>query len=88
MGYALHRMPLIAKAGEGLWMASAFGGHGLNTTAMAGVLIADAIARGDDRFRQFGAFAPRWAGGPLGRAGVQATYWGMQLRDWCDERRV
>jgi hypothetical protein len=51
-------------------------------------LIADAIALGDDRYRQFQAFAPLWAGGPLGRAGVQATYWGMQLRDWYDERLV
>jgi glycine/D-amino acid oxidase-like deaminating enzyme len=24
MGYALHKMPFIAKAGEGLWIASAF----------------------------------------------------------------
>jgi glycine/D-amino acid oxidase-like deaminating enzyme len=85
MGYALHKMPLIGGDGQGQWHATAFGGHGLNVTAMAGILIARAIAEGDDAFRRFGAFAPRWAGGPFGRAGVQASYWWMQIRDRLDE---
>jgi glycine/D-amino acid oxidase-like deaminating enzyme len=86
MGYALHKMPVIGKAGGGLWFASAFGGHGLNTTAMAGLLIAGAIAEGDDRYRQFDPYGPQWAGGPLGRLGVQLSYWQMQARDRWDER--
>ncbi len=87
MGYALHKMPLIGQIEDGVWYATAFGGHGLNTTAMAGLLIARAIADGDDEYRRFSAFAPRWAGGPLGRVGVQSSYWMMQLRDRLDEAK-
>ena len=87
MGYALHKMPLIGGDGQGQWWATAFGGHGMNTTAMAGLLLARAIANGDDEYRRFAPFAPRWAGGPFGRAGVQASYWWMQLRDRLDEAK-
>lgn len=88
MGYALHKMPLIGRDTEGQWFATAFGGHGMNTTAMAGQLLARAIADGDDEYRRFAPFAPLWAGGQLGRAGVQASYWWMQLRDRIDEARA
>lgn len=87
MGYALHKMPLIGQLEEGVWYATAFGGHGLNTTAMAGALLARAIAQGDDEYRRFAPFAPRWAGGPFGRLGVQTSYWMMQLRDRMDEAK-
>jgi gamma-glutamylputrescine oxidase len=87
MGYARHMMPLIGGDGRGQWWATAFGGHGMNTTAMGGILIARAIAAKDDEWRRFTPFAPVWAGGPFGRAGVQATYWFMQWKDRRDERR-
>lgn len=86
MGYARHKMPVIGKPGEGLWMATAFGGHGLNTTAMAGQLIAAAIAGGDDRWKLFAPFGAPWVGGPFGQAGVQVSYWAMQAKDRLDER--
>ncbi len=84
MGYALHSMPLIGQVEDGLWMATAFGGHGLNTTAMAGCLIAGAISENDARYKTFEAYKRNWAGGLSGRAGVQMKYWGMQLRDWYE----
>jgi glycine/D-amino acid oxidase-like deaminating enzyme len=87
MGYALHKMPLIGRDQEGQWFGTAFGGHGLNTTAMAGILLARAIADGDDSYRQFAPFAPDWAYGQLGRLGVQGAYWWMQARDKWDESR-
>jgi gamma-glutamylputrescine oxidase len=87
MGYALHKMPLIGRDQQGQWFATAFGGHGLNTTAMGGLLIGRAIADGDDSYRRFAPFAPRWAFGQLGRLGVQGTYWWMQARDRLDEAR-
>ncbi len=87
MGYARHLMPLIGGDGAGQWWATAFGGHGMNTTAMAGLLISRAIATKDDEYRRFAPFAPVWAGGPFGRAGVQASYWFMQWKDARDERR-
>lgn len=87
MGYARHFMPLIGSDGQGQWWATAFGGHGMNTTAMGGILMARAIAAKDDEYRRFAPFAPQWAGGPFGRVGVQAGYWYMQLKDRLDERR-
>ena len=86
MGYCIHKMPLIGEIQPGIWAATAFGGHGLNTTAMAGLLVSSAICEGDTRWHDFSAYPPRWAGGLLGRTGVQLSYWGMQLRDWWDER--
>ncbi len=85
MGYALHKMPLIGRDLEGQWFATAFGGHGLNTTAMGGLLIARAIVHGDDAYRRFLPFAPRFAFGQLGRLGVQGSYWWMQAKDRYDE---
>jgi glycine/D-amino acid oxidase-like deaminating enzyme len=88
MGYALHKMPLIGRSADGQFYAAAFGGHGLNTTAMAGLLVARAIAEKDEDYRRFAVFGPRWAGGPFGRFGVQGSYWAMQLRDAFDESRT
>ena len=88
MGYARHFMPLIGGDGQGRWWATAFGGHGMNTTAMGGILMARAIAAKDGEYKRFAAFAPQWAGGIFGRAGVQAGYWTMQLKDKLDERRL
>jgi len=85
MGYALHSMPLIGQVEDGLWMATAFGGHGLNTTAMAGCLIAAAISKGDDRYKLFSPYKRTWAGGLIGRAGVQMKYWAMQAQDRFEE---
>jgi hypothetical protein len=64
----MHRMPQIGELGSGVWLASGFGGHGLNTTAMAGNLIARAIVDGDQTWRQFTPFELVWAGGIFGRA--------------------
>ena len=87
MGYARHFMPLIGGDGQGQWWATAFGGHGMNTTAMGGILLARAIAAKDDEYRRFAPFAPVWAGGPFGRMAVQLGYWGMQVKDRLDEAK-
>lgn len=87
MGYAIHRMPQIGMLRPGAWVASAFGGHGLNTTAMAGELISGAIIDHDDRWRQFIPFGLVWSGGAWGRRAVQVLHWGRSLRDRFDEIR-
>lgn len=68
IGLTVHLMPQIGKLAPGVWLASGFGGHGLNTTAMAGTLIAGAIVEGDDRLRLFEPFELIWAGGRMGRS--------------------
>ena len=87
MGYARHKMPQIGRLGPGIWYSMGFGGHGMNTTAMAGELIAAAIAERDDRYRLFKPFGLAWTGGPLGPVAAQTTYWTYQLGDWFRERR-
>ncbi|MEE8274466.1 MAG: FAD-binding oxidoreductase, partial [Alphaproteobacteria bacterium] len=51
MSYAAHKMPQIGEVSPGVWYAMGFGGHGMNTTTMAGEAVAAAIAEGDDRIR-------------------------------------
>jgi len=78
LGRAIHRMPQIGAIEPGLWVASGFGGHGLNTTAMAGELIARGIVEGDETWRLFAPYELVWAGGTLGRAIAQGLYWGSR----------
>ena len=88
LGNTVHRMPQIGELGPGVWLASGFGGHGLNTTAMAGNLIARAIVHGDDTWRQFTPFELVWAGGICGRAVAQMRVWIKRLRDALAQRRA
>jgi gamma-glutamylputrescine oxidase len=78
LGRAVHRMPQIGAIEPGLWVASGFGGHGLNTTAMAGDLIARGIVDNDETWRLFAPYELVWAGGRLGRAVAQGLYWGSR----------
>jgi glycine/D-amino acid oxidase-like deaminating enzyme len=87
MGYARHKMPIVGRLGRGLWMASALGGHGQNTAAMAGSMIARAISRGDDEWRLLEPFGAPRIGRLLGRLAAQLEYWRLQMLDRRDERR-
>ncbi len=88
MGYALHKMPQVGRLAPGLWVCTAFGGHGVAQTAAGAIAVAEGIAGNDEHWRLFDPFGIVWAGGPFGRLGVQASYWSMQARDWWDERRA
>jgi len=77
VGQTVHGMPQIGQLRRGLWVASGFGRQGLNTSAMAGQLIARSILWGDERWRLFSPFELVWAGGPTGRfAGYVIGMWG------------
>lgn len=91
MSYARHLMPQIGKLGagsqnQGLWHCTAFGGHGMNTTAIGGKVVAEAITGESDRYRLYAPFGLDWAGGPFGRAAAQLTYWTYQAMDAWRER--
>jgi gamma-glutamylputrescine oxidase len=81
LGRAIHRMPQIGELEPGVWVASGFGGHGLNTTAMAGELIARGIVDSDLTWQLFAPYELVWAGGGLGRALAQGIYWGSRPLD-------
>jgi glycine/D-amino acid oxidase-like deaminating enzyme len=66
-GLTVHGMPQIGQLRQGLWIVSGFGHQGLNTSAMAGELIARSMLDGDDRWKLFLPFELVWAGGTTGR---------------------
>ncbi len=73
-----------------LWgnSSTAFGGHGLNTTAVGGKIVAEAISAQSDRYRLFEKFGLVWAGGGAGLVAAQLTYWKLQMQDWLAERQI
>ena len=87
MAYARHLMPQIGQLAQGVWYCTAFGGHGMNTTAMGGRVVAEGIAGDTQRYKLFAPFGLTWAGGSVGKAVVQLTYWSYQARDWWRERQ-
>jgi glycine/D-amino acid oxidase-like deaminating enzyme len=79
IGQTVHGMPQIGELRRGLWVASGFGRQGLNTSAMAGRLIASGIVHRDDRWKLFSPFELVWAGGRTGRiAGHGIGIWNRQ----------
>jgi gamma-glutamylputrescine oxidase len=81
MGFARHKMPLIRELAPDLWVNTAFGGHGLNTTSLGGELVATALLEGDRRFELLAPFGLGWTGGGVGRLAAQALYHGHALAD-------
>lgn len=85
MSYARHQMPQLGRVDEGLWLAQAFGGHGVAPTTFAGELLAAAIAGDDPRWREFAGYGLVSALKPAGFVGAQLSYWWLQARDaWRD----
>jgi glycine/D-amino acid oxidase-like deaminating enzyme len=78
IGQTVHGMPQIGQLRPGLWVASGFGRQGLNTSAMAGELLARSMFANDDRWRLFSPFELVWAGGTTGRVAGYAI--GMAAR--------
>ena len=87
MGYAPHKMPQIAEIDAGLWICSAFGGHGVAQTAAGADAVVAGILGDKSCAHLFAPFGTSWAGGAFGRAATQLVYWGLQARDWWDEKR-
>jgi glycine/D-amino acid oxidase-like deaminating enzyme len=88
LGRTLHGMPQIGELSPGLWLASGFGGHGFNTTAMAGNIISRAIVDGDDSWRLFLPFEMIWSGGRAGRVAAQIGYLWSRARLGFKARRA
>lgn len=86
MSYARHLMPQIGRMSPGVWYCTAFGGHGLNTTAIGGKVIAEGILGESERYKLYEPFGLVWAGGLAGLAVAQLTYWKLQAQDWWRER--
>jgi gamma-glutamylputrescine oxidase len=81
MSYARHQMPQIGQIDEGLWLAQAFGGHGVAPTTLAGEVLASALAEGDTRWREFADYGLVSAMKPAGFVGAQLSYWWAEFKD-------
>jgi gamma-glutamylputrescine oxidase len=81
MSYARHEMPQIAQLEPGLWVAQAFGGHGVAPTTVAGEVLASAIVDGDPTWKEYERYGLDSAMKPFGFAGAQATYGWLQAKD-------
>jgi gamma-glutamylputrescine oxidase len=90
MSYARHEMPQIGRIDDGLWLAQAFGGHGVAPTTFAGEVLAAGIADpADRRWREFADYGLVSALKPAGFVGAQLSYWWLQARDaWKDWREA
>lgn len=87
MSYARHEMPQLGQVDDNLWLAQAFGGHGVAPTTFAGELLASAIAEGDPRWRELRDYGLVSALKPAGFAAAQLRYWWLQAMDaWKDQR--
>lgn len=92
MGFARHKMPVVMPLEPDLWVITGFAGHGLNTTTMAGELVARALLGLDDDWRLATPFGLPWTGGRLGPHVAQALYHVQALKDglvagWQQRRR-
>ncbi|MGH8083810.1 MAG: NAD(P)/FAD-dependent oxidoreductase [Lysobacter sp.] len=81
MSYARHQMPQIGRIDDGLWLAQAFGGHGVAPTTFAGEVVASAIAEGDNRWQEFSDYGLVSALKPAGFLGAQLSYWWAEAKD-------
>lgn len=81
MSYARHQMPQIGLIDDGLWLAQAFGGHGVAPTTFAGEVVASAIAEGDTHWREFSDYGLVSALKPAGFVGAQLSYWWAEAKD-------
>jgi gamma-glutamylputrescine oxidase len=77
-GRTLHHMPQIGPVHPGVWISSGFGLQGLNTSALAGDLVARGIVDGDETWRMFAPYELVWAGGKAFRTVAQALYTGAR----------
>lgn len=73
-GETVHGMPQIGQLRRGVWLASGFSGHGIATSAMAGLVVSRGMLANDDRWRLFSPFELVWCGGTAGRIAAQAVY--------------
>ncbi|WP_439271688.1 NAD(P)/FAD-dependent oxidoreductase [Pseudochrobactrum sp. HB0163] len=87
MGYSRHKMPHVAQIGHGLWACSSFGGHGMNTTAIGGRVVAEALSGESDRIRLFKPYGLTWNGGIFGPVAAETVYRYLRLMDYFQEGR-
>lgn len=86
MGYARHQMAQIGEVAPNVWYGIGFGGHGVAPTTTAGEILAAAITKQNDTYKNFQPWGLPWNGGPFGPMAAQMSYWWYELKDWMKEK--
>jgi len=81
MSYARHQMVQISQAQPGLWVLQGFGGHGISASTAMGEVLASALAINDLSWTEYNRYPLSYAGGKIGLAAAQMSYWWQQARD-------
>ncbi|MGB1239276.1 MAG: NAD(P)/FAD-dependent oxidoreductase [Pseudomonadales bacterium] len=81
MSYAGHRMPIVGRQRPGIWLCSAFGGHGLNSGSAAGTAVAQGICDINNDYQLFEPFGCQWNGGIFGPLAASITYSYLRMKD-------
>jgi gamma-glutamylputrescine oxidase len=81
MSYARHEMPQVARIDSGLWVAQAFGGHGVAPTTLAGEWLAAAISGATALPAALSRYGLLATHKPAGLWAAQLSYWWLQARD-------
>lgn len=81
MSYARHQMVQITQSQPGLWVLQGFGGHGIASTTAMGEVLASALAINDLSWTEYNRYPLNYAGGSIGKAAAQLSYWRYQLLD-------
>lgn len=86
LSFSRRALPLIGKdTTNGVWYATAFAGHGIVPTTMAGNILANAILKKDDsswRMFEHYNYGPKYCFYPFSRMTVQALLLLYNIVDW------
>ena len=81
MAYAPHRMPVIAEIERDLYLLAGFGGHGVNTSAVAATILAETLANHGKAHQHFARFGLQPSRGTLGRLAARLRQWRRSARE-------
>lgn len=87
LGYARHRMPYVREVHDGIWAATALGGHGINVGPLIGRLMAEALVDNGQRHQLLTPYGLTWNGSMFGPLAAEAVYHWEALKDRINERR-
>eukprot|EP01036_Dinobryon_divergens_P005651 gene5650-biopygen5036 len=81
-----HAMPQVGQIAPAVWVSVGFGRQGINTAAVAGLMIARAIVEKNETVRLFEPFLSRRTFGPLAGLRQRLDLWRQARQDRSDER--
>ena len=85
-GVTRNAMPQIGEIAPAVWVTTGYGHHGINTAAVAGLVVGRAIVEKNETFRLFEPFALKPGFGLVGLIRAQIDLWRDRKLDRASER--